>query len=57
MRDDLVRDLVRRVLEMHPEIPMAKLLELELSLRRQYGGRNFYVKKRPTDEPEHAPKR
>ena len=57
MHDDLVRDLVRRVLEMHPEIPLAKLLDFELQLRRQYGGQHFYCKKTSTVERERAPKR
>jgi hypothetical protein len=46
MPDDIVRDFLRRLRELHPEQPRDDLLRLEYELRRDWGGAN-YVRKVP----------
>ena len=56
MADDIVRDCVRRVLEMRPDTSDDDLLELELALRRRWGGSEVYVCKKAAAEGQ-KPKR
>jgi hypothetical protein len=50
MADDIVRDCVRKVKEMHPDSSDEQLLKLELTLRRAWGGAEVYVCKKPSLE-------
>ena len=50
MADDIIRDCVRRVKEMHPDASDEQLLKLELTLRRSWGGAEVYVCKKPSLE-------
>lgn len=50
MDDDIIRDCVKRVKEMHPDTSDDQLLKLELVLRRSWGGSHLYVHKRPALE-------
>jgi len=44
--DDIVRDFVRQVWKLYPDTRDDDLLELELALRRTWGGSEVYVCKK-----------
>ena len=46
MADDIIRDFVRQVWKLYPDTRDDDLLELELALRRTWGGSEVYVCKK-----------
>ena len=52
MRDDIVRDFMRRIRARHPDTSIAELRSFEAELRDEHGGKRVYIKRAATIERE-----
>lgn len=57
MKDDIIRDFVRLVARTYPDTCDDDLLQLELALRRKWGGCHLYLCKKTGAEPAGARQR
>ena len=48
--DDIIRDLVRQVWKLHPEMTDSELCNFEMQLRAEFSGKEYYLKKKAAAE-------